>query len=97
MNDHSKSRNIKDILSSMVKDPMYASKIDEQRITAIWQETNAPYIVERTSKVRYKEGKVILFISSAPLKQELFHRKTEIKDKFNTALGSDTVKEIIIR
>ncbi|GAA5222113.1 DUF721 domain-containing protein [Membranihabitans marinus] len=94
---NNQSKNLKDILSGIVKDPKYATKIDEKRIESIWRETNAPYIVERTTKVSYRDGKVILFISSAPLKQELFQRRSEILTKINTALGENVVEEILIR
>lgn len=91
------SRNLKDILSSIAKDPKYSGKLDEKKIEKIWRETNQPYVVERTQKVAFRDGKLLLFINSAPLKQELFNSRGQIRDKVNKALGMDIVKEIVIR
>ncbi len=91
------SRNIKNILSSITSDPKYAGKLDEKKIEKIWRETNMPYVVDRTRKVTFRDGKLMLFIDSAPLKQELFNSRDQIRDKVNKALDSDIVQEIVIR
>lgn len=91
------SRNIKNILSSITSDPKYSGKLDEKKIEKIWRETNMPYVVDRTRKVTFRDGKLMLFIDSAPLKQELFNSRDQIRDKVNKALDSDIVQEIVIR
>lgn len=68
-------KNIKNILSSISGDPRYAGKLDEKRIEKIWRETNAPYVVDRTQKITFLDGKLIIHINSAPLKQELFNSR----------------------
>ncbi|HLU94235.1 MAG TPA: DciA family protein, partial [Membranihabitans sp.] len=84
-------------LSSITSDPKYAGKLDEKKIEKIWRETNMPYVVDRTRKVTFRDGKLMLFIDSAPLKQELFNSRDQIRDKVNKALDSDIVQEIVIR
>lgn len=91
------SKNIRNILSSIASDPKYAGKLDEKKIEKIWRETNMPYINDRTRKVSFRDGKLILFIDSAPLKQELFNSRPQIIEKINKALEGDIVKEIVIR
>lgn len=91
------SRNIKNILSSISTDPRYAGKLDEKRIERIWRETNTPFIVERTKKITFIDGKLIIHIDSAPLKQELFNSRSQIKEKINKELPGAPVGEIIIR
>lgn len=91
------TNNIKSILFSISKDPKYAGKLDEKKIEKIWRETNQPYVVSRTRKVTFRDGKLMLFIDSAPLKQELFNSRDQIKDKVNRALGADIVMEIVVR
>ena len=91
------TNNIKNILSSIAKDPKYAGKLDEKKIEKIWRETNQPFVVDRTKKVTFRDGKLFLFIDSAPLKQELFNSRELILNKVNKALGADIVKEIVIR
>ena len=88
---------LKNILSSIAKDPKYAGKLDEKKIEKIWRETNQPFVVDRTKKVTFRDGKLFLFIDSAPLKQELFNSRELILNKVNKALGADIVKEIVIR
>lgn len=90
-------KNIKNILSSISGDPRYAGKLDEKRIEKIWRETNAPYVVDRTQKITFLDGKLIIHINSAPLKQELFNSRLQIREKINKALPGEPVEEIIIR
>ncbi|WP_236980309.1 DUF721 domain-containing protein [Membranihabitans maritimus] len=89
--------NIKNILSGISRDPRYSSKLDEKRIEQVWEESNSPFIVSRTEKVSFRDGKLLLFINSAPLKQELFNSRPLIIKKINDALGQEVVKEIVIR
>lgn len=89
--------NIKNILSGISRDPKYASKLDEKKIEEVWKETNSPFIISRTEKVSFRDGKLILFINSAPLKQELFNSRPLIMKKINDALGKEVVREIIVR
>lgn len=91
------AKNIRNILSSITEDPRYAGKLDEKKIEKIWRETNAPFIVERTKKITYRDGKLILYISSAPLKQELFNNRPQILEKINKELPGAPVEEVIIR
>ena len=91
------TRNIRNILSSISSDPRYAGKLDEKRIEKIWRDTNAPYVVERTQKITLLDGKLIIYINSAPLKQELFNSRLQIKEKINKSLPGNPVEEIIIR
>lgn len=91
------TRNIKNILSSIANDPKYSGKLDEKKIEKVWRETNQPFVVDRTKKVSFRDGKLILFIDSAPLKQELFNSRDQIRDKVNKALKADIVKEIVVR
>lgn len=91
------TRNIKNILASIANDPRYAGKLDEKKIEQVWRETNNAYVVERTRKVSFRDGKLMLFIDSAPLKQELFNSREQIREKVNKALDADIVQEIVIR
>lgn len=91
------AKNIRNILSSITEDPRYAGKLDEKKIEKIWRDTNTPFIVERTKKVTYRDGKLILYISSAPLKQELFNNRSRIMEKINKELPGAPVEEVIIR
>lgn len=91
------TRNIKNILASIANDPRYAGKLDEKKIEQVWRETNNAYVVERTRKVSFRDGKLMLFIDSAPLKQELFNSREQIREKVNKALAADIVQEIVIR
>lgn len=91
------TRNIKNILSTIANDPKYAGKLDEKKIEKVWRETNKPYVAERTRKVTFREGKLILYIDSSPLKQELFNSRDQIREKVNKALKADIVQEIVIR
>ena len=104
----SKSRNTGNKIKALCTAAGLANMVNPGDLTAvkvhfgeegkkIWRETNMPYVVDRTRKVTFRDGKLMLFIDSAPLKQELFNSRDQIRDKVNKALDSDIVQEIVIR
>ncbi len=97
MTSKDETRNIRNILSAIASDPRYAGKLDEKKIEKVWHETNNAYVVQRTRKITYRDGKLILYIDSAPLRQELFNSREQIREKVNKALDGEIVEEIVIR
>ena len=43
------------------------------------------------------KGKLLIKVKSAPLRNELSYKKTDLISQINTKLGKDVVKEIILK
>ena len=91
------SEPLKNIINSLFKDYKLDSKFLETKIPTIWKEVVGNYINERTTKLFAKENTLFVYLSSAPLKQEMMHNRDKIISLLNERLGSEVVTEIIIK
>lgn len=66
-----------------------------QQVCYMWQEVVGP-MVNRYTMRRYIDGEVMhVYISSAPLKNELRFRVTELVDALNRMAGKDIINTIV--
>lgn len=88
-------------LGSAIKDFLKAfhlqSKVHEVQIKDLWLKVMGKTISHYTSDIRLKDGKLIVSLTSAPLKQDLKYNKEKIIERLNEELGESVVKEVIIR
>lgn len=91
------THNIGDVIRKLMKNPKLSIKLDELDVLAIWDEIIGEnlikYIVER------KVSKSILYIKlkSAPMRNELSYKKTEILQQINSRLGKRFLKDIVLK
>ena len=97
MFDYEDPKSLKNALSSFFKESKLESKFLETKIPTIWKEEVGVYINERTTKIFAKNNTVFVYISSAPLKQEMMHNRDKIIILLNKRLGSEVIKELIIK
>lgn len=97
MSRNGDSEPLKNIIGNLFKDSKLETKFLETKIPLIWHEVVGNYIGERTTKIFAKGSTVFVYISSAPLKQEMMHNRDKIITLLNQKLGENTVKEIIIK
>jgi predicted nucleic acid-binding Zn ribbon protein len=67
------------------------------QIATIWNETLGKVIALYTKKVELSNGKLIVYITSPIVKNELNMSKSDIILKLNEKIGKKLIKEIIIR
>ena len=72
-------------------------KLEEFDITTRWEELAGPLVARHTTQLSYFDNKITLYLDSAPLKQEISMRKSELIAKINKGLKSSIIKEIVIR
>ena len=69
----------------------------ETEIYNRWDELAGREINVKTRKVAFKEGVLIVFLSSSTLRRELSLRKTAMMEKLNQRLRGAPVKDIILK
>ena len=79
---------------------MYATynlkrKVDENSIITYWDKIMGAPISSRTTKLFFKNKKLIVELSSAPLKQELTLSKHKILELFAKEVGAGVVEEVV--
>jgi predicted nucleic acid-binding Zn ribbon protein len=89
---------IKDVLKWMVQQYSLQPKLREYRIASVWNKLMGQAIANYTRDIQLsKNGVLLLYINSAPLKQELSLAKEKIMQLLNQELGEEAVKEVLIR
>ena len=74
-----------------------SGKMDEVHLVEIWEELMGKTIAKHTEKITIKNGKLILKLDSAVLKEELSYAKQKLMDMLNEALGKVSILEVVIR
>ena len=89
---------IKDVLKKWVNTQQGAErKLNQVKVEEVWEDLMGAKISEYTSKVILRRDTLILYINSAPLKQELSYSKEKIVRRMNEKLGEEIIKEVIVK
>jgi hypothetical protein len=72
-------------------------RLREVDIWRFWPEVVGPAVASRAHPLRIINGTLTVVVSSGPWMQELSFLKGMMKDKLNDRLGSEVIKEIILR
>lgn len=85
-------------ISSIIDEAMsragLTDTLNEQRASAAWIDVVGPSINRYTSRRYIDRGILHVYITSAPLKNELMFNRSKLIDALNRAVGTDVVKEI---
>ena len=97
MNRKSNAEPLKDVLHRLIDQYRLRGKLTEVRISDTWKEVMGNTIGTRTEKVAFQKGKLYVKVNSAPLKSELNMQKQKVVDLMNDSLGTNTIKEVVIK
>lgn len=89
-------KRIDGVWNDFMKKSKLNEKLVEFEITSRWEELAGPLVARHTSSLRFAKGKLFIILDSAPLKQEISMRKSELLKKVNEGLGTPIIGEIII-
>ena len=89
------TNSLKSAFSDLLKSYKLESKYNAARITKDWPELVGKPIANRTSKIRMNNGKITVYLTSAPLKHELNMSKTKILGLLRNKYGEEAIKDII--
>lgn len=88
-------RSFAEIYAEAIEKAGMTDTFAQQQASYLWSEIVGPGVNRYTTKRYVADGVLHVFISSAPLKNELlFHRAAIIKN-INERVGSEAIKEII--
>jgi Dna[CI] antecedent, DciA len=86
-----------DAMQLMLKEYRLKSQLDETKVQQLWPQLMGKTIATYTGNITVKRGVLHLQILSAPLRQELSFAKEKIRDLINAEMGTNYIKEVIIR
>lgn len=82
------------ILEEVIKDNNLGDGITQARINEIWVELMSRPILSRTTKLRYMNKTLTIYLTSSVIRNELDYQKEELKKQFNERLGDATIEKI---
>ena len=72
-------------------------RLREAEIWRVWPDVVGPGLVNRARPLRIINGTLTIVVSSAPWMQELRFMTGMIKDKLNSCLGAEVVRDIVLK
>tara|TARA_B100001540_G_scaffold134937_1_gene119865 strand:+ start:409 stop:699 length:291 start_codon:yes stop_codon:yes gene_type:complete len=88
---------IGDIVRKLMRNPKLAKKLDELDALNICKEVIGEKLNKYINDIIISNGKLIIKLKSAVLRNELSYQKTNIITKVNNKLGKEIIKEIILK
>ncbi|HLF33208.1 MAG TPA: DUF721 domain-containing protein [Cyclobacteriaceae bacterium] len=86
---------IKSAFGDMLKTFNLESKFNAARIRKDWEKLMGKTVNNRTSRIRINHGKIAVYLTSAPLKNELNMSKSKILEILRKEYGEEAVTDII--
>jgi len=91
------TNNVGNIIRKLMKNPKLADRLDELDALEVWKELIGKQLQKYIAEARMIKGSLLIKVKSAPLRNELSYKKTDIIKQINTKLGREVVKEIVLK
>lgn len=86
-----------EVIGRLVDDAGMRERLDELDIAKSWEEVAGAMVARHTTRILLREGRLILHVDSAPLRQELTYMRADIAARVNERAGRELVKEVLVR
>ncbi|MCJ8163741.1 DUF721 domain-containing protein [Pontibacter sp. E15-1] len=86
---------IGDSLKALMKAYRLDGKLGEVQLVQNWEKVMGKPIAMKTQQLYFKDGKLFVRLTSAPLKHELNMSKSKVIELLNTEAGSEVVKDVV--
>lgn len=90
----SNEQSLGEIIQNVIKNLKWTDKINQTKIISSWKKIMGPNISSYTDKLVISNDVLIVYLKSAPLRQELQYAKTKIIKNINDEFGSEVIKDI---
>tara|TARA_B110000444_G_C18386645_1_gene387370 strand:+ start:268 stop:558 length:291 start_codon:yes stop_codon:yes gene_type:complete len=91
------THNIGDIIRKLMKNPKLEKKLDELDALAIWDSLIGDVLIKYITNQKIYKGILHVKVRSAPMRNELSYKKTELQQEINKRLGKPFIKDIILK
>lgn len=90
------SLSIADVMNIYLRETGLEKTVLEDKVVALWPEIMGDTVARLTRSVEVRNGMLIVHISSAALKAQLFERRFELVKKINDAVGGNAIRDVRI-
>ena len=93
----SKTQKISKVIQAFLKESGLESRLKEVELINSWEEIVGTMISRRTKKVEIKNGKMIIYLQSSVVKNELMMLRESLRNSLNEKAGEEIIKEIVLK
>ena len=86
-----------DALSQWLKLSGHGARLKDAEAEAAWKEVMGEAVSRKTRYLRVRDGVMTVELDSAPMKEEFLMARTRIRTLINEHLGSEVIREVLIR
>ncbi|MBF8963218.1 DUF721 domain-containing protein [Pontibacter sp. FD36] len=86
---------IGDSIKGLLKAYRLQGKLNEVDLVQRWEQIMGKPIAMKTKELYFKDQKLFVRLTSAPLKHELNMSKSKVVDLLNRTMGDEVVKEVV--
>ena len=86
---------LKDCIHDLIETYRLRGKLSQTHVITSWERLMGQPIAKRTTDIFFKDKKLFIKLSSAPLKQELQLSKLKIIKMLNEDVGSDIIEDVV--
>ena len=90
-------QSIGEILREYLKITQIENHVFEGKIAELWQSTLGDSITRETERIHLSGGTLFVVLRSPSLKNDIMMRRTAIRLALNEKLGSEVIKQVVIR
>lgn len=91
-----KPLSIADVLNTYLRETGLEKTVLEDKVVALWPQVMGDTVARLTRSVEVKDGMLIVHISSAALKAQLFECRFDLVKKINDAVGANAIRDVRI-
>ncbi len=88
------AQSIGDLLTDYLRETGLEKPLLERQVVELWPEVMGAMVARLTRSVELKNGTLIVHISSAALKAQLFECRHQLVDKINNAVGAQVIDNV---
>lgn len=93
----SNEETLKQVIEQLLDTYKLRDKLNQVKLLRCWENMMGEAIAKRTDKIFLKDDVLTIYLTSAPLKEELTYGKEKIKKLLNKELEGEFIKEVVIR
>ncbi|HNR19942.1 MAG TPA: DUF721 domain-containing protein [Bacteroidia bacterium] len=93
----SNEESLKQVIEQLLDTYKLRDKLNHVKLLRSWETMMGEAIAKRTEKIFLKDDVLTIYLSSAPLKEELNYGKEKIKKLLNKELEGEFIKDVVIR
>ncbi|MDZ4745527.1 MAG: DUF721 domain-containing protein [bacterium] len=90
-------RSLGDLLKDVVQKYRLQDELHKSRMPRYWAEVVGERVAQQTEVRSFENGILRIHVQQAPWRSELMLRREELRSQLNARIGSEMIREIVLR